>query len=98
MDRNRSNKTNKTNVTDGGAVGLVARSHHGATLQCGSARGCWQVVGAGFFRVFSWGICYEMVKFWGCVEIFLLKGCKFWDYNITLPKIEQIESRTAKLA
>ena len=32
------------------------------------------------------------------VEFFLLKGCKFWDYNITLPKIEQIESRTAKLA
>ena len=22
-------------MTDGGAVGLVARSHHGATLQCG---------------------------------------------------------------
>ena len=23
-------------MTDGGAVGLVARSHHGATLHCGS--------------------------------------------------------------
>ena len=78
--------------------GWVARSHHGATLHFGSARGCWQVAGAWFFRVFSWGICYEMVKFWGWVEFFLLKGCKFWDYNITLPKIEQIESRTAKIA
>ena len=37
------------------AMGRVARSHHGATLHCGSARGCWQVVGAWFFRVFSWG-------------------------------------------
>ena len=47
---NMTNYTNKTNVTDGRAVGLVARSHHGATLHCGSARGCWQVVGAGWRR------------------------------------------------
>ena len=26
-------------MTDGGAVGLVARSHHGATLQCGGVQG-----------------------------------------------------------
>ena len=26
-------------MTDGGAVGFVARSHHGATLQCGGVQG-----------------------------------------------------------
>ena len=26
-------------MTDGGAVGRVARSHHGATLQCGGVQG-----------------------------------------------------------
>ena len=41
-------------MTDGGAVGLVARSHHGATLQCGSVgkvalveRAGWQCGGVG---------------------------------------------------
>ena len=41
-------------MTDGGAVGLVARSHHGATLQCGSVgnvasveRAGWQCSGVG---------------------------------------------------
>ena len=48
-------RTGGSGVGTVSTVGLVARSHHGATLHFGSARGCWQVVGAWFFRVFSWG-------------------------------------------